>query len=529
MKILLVGINSKYIHPAMGIFQIVANAKAPVFWQEFTIKDKTEAIVQKITSENYDLIGFSVYIWNIEKIKEVIRAFPGRAVFLLGGPEASYRPELLFFDERIKYIIKNEGEEAFNELVEHLHGQREINSVSNLYYRDKEKITYTYDKLPDLGLVRHRQQLIGDYQNRVLYLEASRGCCFRCSYCLSSLEKQVRYFALESVLQEIETAFEKRARTVKFLDRSFNINQEYMRRILSFIRDRDNGRTVFQFEINGDYLEPETIALIKTIRRGQIRFEIGIQSTNPLTTKAVNRVQNLEKLQENLYLIKNNVIIHLDLIAGLPYEDKNSFIRTFNQAFALKADELQLGFLKELQGTAISRDKAAHDYVFSPVTPYEIIQNKYITTQELEEIRFVERALNRYYNSHAFDRTCAFLFSKLQLDPYRTFLKIGRGMAKGMQPDASARHLYLSLKDDWDSDLLFMIKQDYLLQNPLKPKIWWPLDINRAERRKMYLEFTRLYPELNLDQLYRYGHLEKCGNKYFLVTYKPHALYLYEQ
>ncbi|NLD25896.1 MAG: DUF4080 domain-containing protein [Acholeplasmataceae bacterium] len=529
MKILLVGINSKYIHPAMGIFQIVANSKVPITWKEFTIKDKTETIVQKIASDNYDIIGFSVYIWNIEKVKEVIRNLPSKAIFLLGGPEASYRPDLMFLDQRIHYIIKNEGEEAFNELVEYLSGQRDIRSVSNLYYRENDKIAYTYDILPDLCNVAHNQELVGDFKNRVLYLEASRGCPFRCSYCLSSLEKQVRYFDLASVLAQIEAAFDKGVKTVKFLDRSFNINQDNMRKILGFIRDHDNGQTVFQFEIIGDYLEAETIALIKTLRRGQIRFEIGIQSTNPKTTKAVSRVQDFSKLKNNVDLIKNNVVIHLDLIAGLPYEDKKRFIRTFNQAFALQADELQLGFLKELQGTAISNTKTLHDYVFFELSPYEIIQNKYISAIELEEIRIVERALNRYYNSHIFERTCAFLFSKHKLNPYHTFLKIGRGMIKGMQPDALAQHFFLSLKDDLNEDLLFVIKQDYLLQKQMKPKIRWSYEIDRQERLKIYQEFVRVYPELNLDFLYRYGHLEKSKNKYFLVTYKPQALYFYEQ
>ena len=296
MRILLIGINSKYIHPAMGTFQIVANSKFTVSHMEFTIKDSNESIINKI-GRNWDLIGFSVYIWNIEKVKSIIQNYPESTTFLLGGPEASYRPELLFYDKRIRFIIKNEGEESFNELIEYLQGKRKISEVSNLYFKENESLSFTFETYPNLKSINHDLSLINDFENRIVYLEASRGCPFRCSYCLSSLEKRVRYFPIEKIKQQIKFALEKKVKMVKFLDRSFNIREDYMQDILRFIQEHDNNITIFQFEIVGELLNEETIALLKKIRKGLIRFEIGIQSTNPKTTRAINRSQDFQKLK----------------------------------------------------------------------------------------------------------------------------------------------------------------------------------------------------------------------------------------
>lgn len=526
MRILLIGINSKYIHPAMGTFQIVANSKFTVSHMEFTIKDSNESIINKI-GRNWDLIGFSVYIWNIEKVKSIIQNYPESTTFLLGGPEASYRPELLFYDKRIRFIIKNEGEESFNELIEYLQGKRKISEVSNLYFKENESLSFTFETYPNLKSINHDLSLINDFENRIVYLEASRGCPFRCSYCLSSLEKRVRYFPIEKIKQQIKFALEKKVKMVKFLDRSFNIREDYMQDILRFIQEHDNNITIFQFEIVGELLNEETIALLKKIRKGLIRFEIGIQSTNPKTTRAINRSQDFQKLKKNISSIKDYVILHLDLIAGLPFEGFQSFVNTFNEAFVLGADELQLGFLKELQGTKISLEKEKYDYHFSLTPPYEIISNAFLSPNELDEIRKVELALNIYYNSHAYERTIKYLFSDLKLNPFQVFLDIANypGFKKTLQIDEKAKLLYYALKEKLGEEILYFIKQDYLMRKPIKPKIWWKNEIPRGLRQEIYQKFIEKYPDLDLNYLYRYGHLEKYQDKYFLVTYHPHALY----
>lgn len=524
MKTLLIGINSKYIHPAMGIFQIYTNSKSEVSYQEFTIKDQDENIINYITSAEFDLLGFSVYIWNITKIKRIIPQLSPNIPILLGGPEASYRPDDFLIFPNVKWIIKDEGEDAFNKLIEYLDDRRLINTVPNLYYRDTI-FKYTFSQSPHIKTIRHDYSLIQDFKNRVVYLEASRGCCFKCSYCLASLEKSIRYFDIEIVKSEILYVLNKQTKVVKFLDRSFNIHQNHMREIIQFIKDHDNNITTFQFEIVGDLLDASTIELLKTIRRGLIRFEIGIQSLNEIVTKAVNRTQDLEKLKDNIIKIKDNIIIHVDLIAGLPYENLSSFINTFNNTFALRADELQLGFLKELQGTEISLTKDIHQYQFNHHSPYEVISNKYITKEELDEIRLVEAGLNKFYNSHNFLRTIEYLFDDLKLNPYYTFLKIvrfiGINLFSKLQFDELALNLYESLKDEVGDYLLFIIKQDYLMKTNVKPKLFWDSTISRKERHQIYLSFINEYPELNLDILYRYSHLEKYQNQYFIVSYKP--------
>ncbi|MDD3999505.1 MAG: DUF4080 domain-containing protein, partial [Bacilli bacterium] len=280
----------------------------------------------------------------------------------------------------------------------------------------------------------------------------------------------------------------------------------------------------FQFEIVGDLLEEDTINLLKTIRPGQIRFEIGVQSTNEIVTKAVRRKQNFSKLKANVLNIKEQITIHLDLIAGLPYEDKDSFINTFNETFLIFPHELQLGFLKELQGTEISKRKDIHNYQFSPFPPYEIESNLYLSKDDLEEIKTVEATLNKYYNTNNFPKTMKYLFQELKLDPYLTFLKIGNMIKisnlKSMQPNSVALNLYESLEDLDREKLLFLIKQDYLLKT-IRPKIWWERKISRGERKTIYHEFVKAYPNLDYETLYRYSHLERYKNEYYLITYKP--------
>jgi radical SAM superfamily enzyme YgiQ (UPF0313 family) len=505
-----------------------------VSYKEFTIKDNVGSMISYIENSSFDLLGFSVYIWNSSYVQEILASLRISQPILLGGPEASYSPDQFFRYGSVSYIIRNEGEESFNELIEYLEGTRSIADVSNLYYRDTSQISYTFSKLPNLENIRHDLALIGDFENRICYLESSRGCPFRCAYCLASLEKKVRNFPIENVKADIDYALSHHAKTVKFLDRSFNADQKSMQDILRYIRDRDNGITVFQFEIVGDLLNDETISFLKTIRRGLIRFEIGIQSANETVTEAVNRHQDYQRLETNIRKIRDNIIIHSDLIAGLPYETKDSFIKTFNQTFHLYADELQLGFLKELKGTEISTVKDQHGYQFASDPPYEVIENRYIRHEELDEIRDVEKSLNPYYNSGHFPRTCKYLFETRGFEPYLTFLKITRHLKKGralssLQPWESAQLLYDTLKSETGEELLYIMKQDYLMKDEQKPKIWWENDIAKDERHQIYRLFCDMYPILTMDSLYRYSRLEKYQNRYFLVLYRPKGIFFIDE
>jgi len=251
----LVAINSKYIHPAMGVFSLVANSKYSVIYDEFNIKDNKDKIITNILNKEYDVLGFSIYIWNSTLIKEIIKNLRNNGFskpIFVGGPECYYNSELFLKEYNVNYIIFGEGEETFNELMAFLNNETTIDKVSNLYYLENNNLKYTYSKLPNINNIKHDLSLIKDFSHRVAYVESSRGCPFKCSYCMASLEEKVRFFPIEQVKNEIKYLLDNNCKTIKFLDRSFNINKNYMLDILKFINDNDNGVSVFQFEIVGD-------------------------------------------------------------------------------------------------------------------------------------------------------------------------------------------------------------------------------------------------------------------------------------
>lgn len=531
MKRVLVGINSKYIHPAFGAHQIKANCAYDIDLIEFTIKDDLNKIISILL--NYDFIAISTYIWNIETVKKIItNELLENKIITLGGPEASFQFDNLFKNKNVKYIIKGEGEESFNELLSYLEHNDSIDKVSNLYYIDKDNdIKYTFDRLPNIKTIKHDYSLVKDFNNKICYLESSRGCYFNCSYCLASLEKPVRFFPLEEVKSNLKFLLSKNAKIIKFLDRSFNVNQERMLEILKFINENDNGYTTFQFEIVGDMLSDKVIEYIQTMRKKFIRFEIGIQSTNEKTIQAILRHQNFEKLKNNIEQIKDHIVIHTDLICGLPYEDKETFKKSFNETFLLFTEELQLGFLKELKGTHISKNKDKYHYIFQNESPYEIISNDFISSKEINEVKLVEKSLDKFYNPGFFKKTFSYIFKEVKLDPYETFKNITLYIEKTndfskLQYDEITRLLYESIvliageKENFCKEkLLFLIKQDYLMKNKIKPKIWWNTDITRKERSLIFDMFIKAYPSLTKDILYKYSRLEKYKNEYFLITY----------
>ena len=397
MKALLIGINSKYIHPAMALYQLKANTNYHVDIVEYTIKQDNNLIVNdiinQINSNKYPLIGFSSYLWNIEKIlfiaKVIKQKFPNIKI-LCGGPEVGYDAKyFLINNKEIDYIISGEGEDSFNELLEYLDNKINLNDVSNLSYLENNVYVKNTFKYPDLSKIKLATLDIPDLTNRIIYLESGRGCPYKCSYCTASLDNKVRFFPLENVLSIVKTLMEKKVKIVKFLDRTFNANMKYMIDILNFI-DENNICTSFQFEIVVEKFNNEVINKISNLKNKFLRFEIGIQSTNDIVNEAVCRKQNMELLERNLLLLNNTgkVDLHVDLIAGLPYETKDSFITSFNRVFNYKAKELQLGFLKFLRGTALLDTVDEHEYKYSNVPPYEVIKNKYMSKEELDEIGF---------------------------------------------------------------------------------------------------------------------------------------------
>lgn len=531
----LVGINSKYIHPAMSVYTLYANCNYKLDLFEYNIKDNVDEIIDQI--KDYDCIFLSVYIWNVEMIREILSKLNDK-IINIGGPEASFNKNLIFEYKNNKvFITRGEGEVSTNEFIAYINGDLPLSKVTNLYYLDSsgEEIYQTTYKVPDITQIKSSIEYIKDYENRVCYVESSRGCYFNCTYCLASTDKPVRYFPLEKVRDELLFLLEKKAKTIKFLDRSFNIRADYANRILKFIRDHDNGVSTFQFEANGDSITPETIDLLNSMRKNMIRLEIGIQSTNPNTIKAINRTQNFKKLKANILALRDNCVIHTDLIAGLPFEDYDSFKKSFNETFLLFTDELQLGFLKELKGTVLSKTKQIYGYKFQETSPFEVLENNYISNEELEKIKKVETGVNKFYNYKIFNKTMKYLFIDKKLDPFDTFLNLTLYLEKTKPVNeyqfdelTSAFYEFLSKKVKTKDELLFIIKDDYLTKNRIKPKIWWKKDISREERLEVYKDFASKY-DLNIDTLFNYGLLEKWNNKYLLIDYKNFKKYYLEK
>ena len=530
MKALLIGINSKYIHPSVSLYQLRANTTYECDLIELTIKDSLDTIISKLNKfdlSSYHIFACSCYLWNIDKYLElipVLKTYNSSAKIVFGGPEVAYDANYFLSKfSYIDYILEGEGEISFHELLEYLDNKRLINDVSNLHYKEDNILKFTYAAHPDLNKISLATLDIKDYQNRIIYLESSRGCPYHCSYCTASLDNLVRYFPLEKVLNILYTLMINKTKVVKFLDRTFNANYEYMMQILDFI-DMHNICTVFQFEVVGELVKEETINRIAKLKSKYLRFEIGIQSTNNIVNEAVCRRQNMDKLRKNIFLLNktNKVDLHIDLIAGLPYETKESFINSFNEAFLLRGKELQLGFLKFLRGTKMLDMVDEHEYKYSNKAPYEIISNKYLSNEDLKEIEMVEKSLNRYYNSGILPKLFNYLLDNNLVSSYYEFFK---GLYKELehyQKDELFKILddYLKLLFPENYDYLHHILLiDYLENFKVKPKIWW--DYKKIENREeLFNTICMKIPSLSLELLYRYSVVLIYKNEVFLIIYK---------
>lgn len=530
MKALLIGINSKYIHPSVSLYQLRANTTYECDLIELTIKDSLDTIISKLNKfdlSSYHIFACSCYLWNIDKYLElipVLKTYNSSAKIVFGGPEVAYDANYFLSKfSYIDYILEGEGEISFHELLEYLDNKRSINDVSNLHYKEDNILKFTYAAHPDLNKISLATLDIKDYQNRIIYLESSRGCPYHCSYCTASLDNKVRYFPLEKVLNILYTLMINKTKVVKFLDRTFNANYEYMMQILDFI-DMHNICTVFQFEVVGELVKEETINRIAKLKSKYLRFEIGIQSTNNIVNEAVCRRQNMDKLKKNIFLLNktNKVDLHIDLIAGLPYETKESFINSFNEAFLLRGKELQLGFLKFLRGTKMLEMVDEHEYKYSNKAPYEIISNKYLSNEDLKEIEMVEKSLNRYYNSGILPKLFTYLLDNNLVSSYYEFFK---GLYKELehyQKDELFKILddYLKLLFPENYDYLHHILLiDYLENFKVKPKIWWDY-IKIENREELFNNICMKIPSLSLELLYRYSVVLIYKNEVFLIIYK---------
>lgn len=419
MKFLLTAVNAKYIHSNPAVYSLKAYAgeefKEVIEIAEYTINQRMETILEGIFERSPDVIGFSCYIWNWELIQELMEELPKvlpEVPVWLGGPEVSYNAEEIMKKyPRLTGIMIGEGEQTFRELVRYYAQEsksKALNEIEGLMLpggRTKERGLTDMNSLPFL---------YGDmeaFQNRIIYYESSRGCPYRCSYCLSAIDKKVRLRDLGTVKRELQFFLDHKTAQVKFIDRTFNCDHEHAMEIWRYIMEHDNGITNFHFEIEGDILTEDEIGLLNQMRPGLVQLEIGVQSTNSDTLKEINRFTDFAHLKEVVGKIRSrgNVHLHLDLIAGLPFEDYNSFMHSFNEVYRLGPDQLQLGFLKVLKGSPMQERAGEYGILHTKRPPYEILCSKWLSYRDVLRLKRIEEMVEIYYNSNQFMHTLSFL------------------------------------------------------------------------------------------------------------------------
>jgi len=509
MNVVLSTLNAKYIHMNLAIRYLKSYAEPEFSIQlaEYTIKDPAMNIVTDLFRKNPDIIGFSCYIWNIEetiRVIQIIKKVNPEIQIVLGGPEVTYDSHYwLNRLPEVDVIVMGEGEATFTDLLRCYRERRNFEEVNGIAFRKEGKIKITPQRekidLKSIPSPFRFEEDISHLSKRVVYIETSRGCPFSCQFCLSSIEVGVRYFDREKIKEDLRYLMNHGAKTIKFVDRTFNISRSYALDMFQFLIDEHVPGVVFQFEITADIMRPEVIQFLNDhAPKGLFRFEIGVQSTNDLTNELVKRKQNFEKLSRTVTMVKQGgkIAQHLDLIAGLPEEDYLSFKKTFNDVFALRPEELQLGFLKMLRGTGLRLNAKKHDYIFMDVAPYEILGNNVLSFDDIMKIKQVEDVLEKYWNDHRMDNTIEYLVTKVFESPFDFFQQFGtywdeQGWSRiGHQlEDLFIRlsQFIFTIKIS-DHDIVEgLLKYDYLIRQKYKPrKVWWESAITREQRQNIY-------------------------------------------
>lgn len=547
MKILLVAINAKYIHSNPAVFSLKQYAKKyndNIYIEEYTINHSKYYILENIYKQKADVVAFSSYIWNYEYVlqiaSELNKVSPGTEIWL-GGPEVTYDSVKVLKDNPfISVVMKGEGEATFNELCQYMiEKNTEISKIKGITYKDGNNIVENPDReLLSMDDIPFYYDNVGAFENKIIYYEASRGCPFSCSYCLSSIERRVRFRNIDKVKTELQFFLDKKIPQVKFVDRTFNINHKFTKEIWNYILENDNGITNFHFEVSADLLDEEELNIIEKMRPGLIQLEIGVQSTNVDTISEINRTMDFEKLAGIVKRIKksDNVHQHLDLIAGLPYEDFNSFKKSYNDVYELGPQQLQLGFLKVLKGSKMHSKCEEYGIKYQGLPPYEVLCTQELTFDEILQIKLVEEMTEVYYNSGQFNKTLILLKEAFET-PFDMFLELGRyyedrGL-RGISHSRIRRYEILRdfiLENDnknlniYDELMLF----DLYSRENLKARPEWikEIDIRDYVREffateEVYRKFLPDYSDYSSKQVMRMVHMEAFTNDYTLWTNKP--------
>ncbi len=440
MKVTIISLNSQYIHSSLAVWYLLSGAEKyceggiVVSVAEGTVNEDIEVLYKRFSALKSDVIAFSVYIWNVNTVLALSKMLSKNGVkIVVGGPEVSYCPEKILEENKwIDFVLSGEGEKPFCSLLNALFKNSDFDGVEGLSYRNCKRYIigqpYITDSIPESP---YSEKYFSALNGRIAYIETSRGCPFSCAFCLSGRCGGVRYFPLERAKSDIIALANSGSKIIKFVDRTFNANEKRAYDIFSFIIE-NYGVSIpkdvcFHFEIAGDLLKSRDFELLKIAPKGAIQFEIGMQSFNGETLKAVNRRTNVTRLKENIKRLTelSNIHIHIDLIAGLPKEDYKSFRESFNTAFFLNADMLQLGFLKLLHGADMREKSSEYPCEFSSLPPYEVTSTPWLNETELNMLHCCENALERFVNSGRFIRTNELIFGKQKRNPFDTLTELG--------------------------------------------------------------------------------------------------------
>lgn len=487
-KVILAALNAKYIHSNLALRYLSRfqnnNQKHHVETMEFTINQRLDFIAEELFRKQPDVVLFSCYIWNVEMLRQlcpILKKIMQDCVIGFGGPEVSYESETFLRENpAVDFVMRGEGELVFTKYLEHLDAGNPatLGEIESLTYRQGDEIFSTPQMHPmDLALLPFPyEDDFSDVQNQIIYYESSRGCPYHCGYCLSSVENGVRFVPLDKVLPDLQKFLDKNVPQVKFIDRTFNCKKSHAMAIWKYLHGHDNGVTNFHFEITADLIDQETIDFLKTVRKGLFQFEIGVQSTNPQTIRAINRNVDFAALSEIVQQIKDggNIHQHLDLIAGLPYEDYDSFGRSFNDVYALHPEQLQLGFLKVLKGSMLHQKQKEFEIVYHDTAPYEVLTTHELPYADTLRLKYVEEMVETYYNSGRFLHTLAYLVP-LYESPFAFFEALSQFWV-------GENYHYLGLSKMGLFDVLWR----FVEQNPKvdKRKLQWEMKFDIALHEK---------------------------------------------
>ncbi len=552
MKVLLAAINAKYIHSNLAVYSL--KGYAPSYGEsicigEYTINQSVDDILIELYKEAPDVLCFSCYVWNVIYIKQLIvevkKVLPDVEIWL-GGPEVSYHG-VRFLENcpQAKGIMLGEGEETFLELMHYYLGKKgSLDEIKGIVYRSEDGLEEKpvikengWRPVIDMNTIPFVYSDIEKFKHKIIYYEASRGCPFSCSYCLSSVEKCLRFRDIDLVKKELQFFIDKEVPQVKFVDRTFNCRHDHAMAVWSYIAEHDKGKTNFHFEVAADMLNEEEICLIETMRPGLIQLEIGVQSTNLKTIKEIRRMMSFEEVSRKVSRIhaSGNVHQHLDLIAGLPYEDYESFRKSFNDVYALHPEQLQLGFLKVLKGSHMYKMSAKYQLQYQDRPPFEVLSTRWLTYQDVIRLKGIEEMLEVHYNSGQFDRTLRLLEPEFS-DAFSLFEELSRyyvdnGLDKVNHSRITRYEVLFDFavkqnekkKEDFRKSLII----DLYLRDNIKnrPSFAGEPTITKEDAAQFYDEehirhnYLKGYEAYDKRQMRKMTHLEKMDGKLVLFDY----------